>query len=126
MFYWKNLSGIVTITYMARQAKIIHNLTIKQYMFARARLNGRSGIQAVFHSYHTKDPNVAKVIASQNMRKLNIRQFFKDTLSAEGLTVDVLAKNLMRIANATPKRVTGATKLQANILCLKLLGVYPD
>lgn len=107
---------------MARQIKIIHDLSIKQFVFVKSLLEGNSGIQSALKAYNTSDPNVAKVIASQNLRKLNIQQAIREILDSEGLTVSKIVGNITKIASSQPNSITGDSVLKANLEMLKLIS----
>ncbi len=109
---------------MGRQIKLKNNLTPRQFIFVKSLLKGNSGLQSALRAYNTTDPNVAKVIASQNLRKLNIKEYIREVLNSHGLSVSALIENLRQIAFSRPESINSATKLEANIELLKLWGVY--
>lgn len=111
---------------MGREAKINNKLTRKQDVFVKGILGGQSATQAALTAYNTDDPNVAKVIASENLTKLNVREALERALSSQGLTLDVIAGNIGNLANSKPEKVSSDAVLKANVELLKLYGVYPD
>lgn len=110
---------------MGREAKINNKLTRKQDIFIKGILCGQSATQAALTAYNTDNPNIAKVIASENLTKPNIREALNAALSSQGLTLDVIVGNLGDIATSKPEKVTGDTVLKANVELLKLHGAYP-
>lgn len=102
-------------------------MTLRQKLFVKKYLekNG-NGTQAVLETYNTFDPKVAKVIASENLTKPNIREAIEETLRSKGLTLSQVAGNIGELANAKPTKVSGDTILKANVELLKLHGAYPD
>lgn len=101
-------------------------MTIKQKLFVKKYLETGNGTQAALEAYNTNDPNVAKVIASENLTKPNVKVALDEVLRSQGLTLDVLTKNIGGLANTIPAKVTGETVLKANIELLRLSGAYPD
>lgn len=111
---------------MGREAKINNKLTRKQNVFVNELVNGKSATQAALAAYNTNDPNTAKVIASENLTKPNIREALEEGLRTSGLSLSVITNNLGKLANAKPEKISGDTVLKANIELLKLHGAYPD
>lgn len=111
---------------MGREAKINNKLTRKQNFFVKGILNGQSATQAALVAYNTEDPNVAKVIASENLTKPNVREALEEALSSNGLTLDIITGNIGNLANSKPEKVSSDAVLKANVELLKLHGAYPD
>lgn len=111
---------------MGREARINKKLTRKQTAFIKGIVEGKPATQAAMIAYNVTKAKTASVIASQNLNKLSIREALDEALRAEGLTVDILAKNIGNLANSTPQKVSGDTVLKANVELLKLHGGYPD
>ncbi|RJQ27951.1 hypothetical protein C4577_00360 [Candidatus Parcubacteria bacterium] len=101
-------------------------MTTKQKLFIKKYLETGNGTQAALEVYNTNDPNVAKVIASENLTKPNIREALEVALSSQGLTLDVIAGNIGNLANSKPEKVSSDAILKANVELLKLHGAYPD
>lgn len=104
----------------------MQKLTRKQTIFVQQVLNGKSGTQAALAAYDTADPAVAKVISSQNLTKLNVREALDEALRLQGLSPSILATNIGTIANSKPEKISAETVLKANIELLKLQGAYAD
>jgi len=103
-------------------------ITTKQKKFVKEYLqNGGNGTRAVLAVYDTKDPNVAKVIASENLTKPNIRESVIASLEAVGLS-DIYISELLRKATESGigQRASNADSLRGIDMLLKLKGVYPD
>lgn len=111
---------------MGREAKINNRLTRKQTVFVNELANGKSATQAALVAYNTNDPNTAKVIASENLTKPNIREALEESLRAGGLSLSVITNNIGELANSKPEKISGDVKLKANIELLRLYGVYPS
>lgn len=76
-------------------------LTKKQRNFVDAYVESENGIQSVLKSYNVEKPEVAGVIASQNLKKLNVieaieekKRTLRESLEAQGITSDYLAKKV--------------------------------
>lgn len=111
---------------MGREGKIQNKLTRKQSAFIKGILAGKSLTQSAMIAYDVSNSKSASVIASQNLNKLSIREALDIALHSQGLTLDILTKNIGNLANATSVKVSGETILKANIELLKLHGAYPD
>lgn len=103
-----------------------YKLTTKQSTFLREIIRGKNATQAALTAYQTKNVNSAKVIGSRLLTSVNIKEALEEALRSQGLTLDVLTKNIGELANAIPAKVSGETVLKANIELLKLHGAYPD
>lgn len=61
-------------------------LTPKQAKFVKGLAAGKSGTQAALEAYDTTDPNTAKVIASENLTKPNVRDAIENAMMKLNLT----------------------------------------
>lgn len=111
---------------MGREAKINNKLTQKQNVFVNELVNGKSATQAALVAYNTSDPNTAKVIASENLTKPNIKEAIEEALRSNGLSLSSITSNLGCLANSKPDKISGDTVLKANVELLKLMAAYPD
>ncbi|NCN82757.1 MAG: hypothetical protein GW947_02205 [Candidatus Pacebacteria bacterium] len=109
---------------MGREAKQSNNLTRKQSSFVKRLILGDSATQAALATYGTSDPKVASSIASENLNKPAIREAIEQAFRSKGLSLDVIVSNIGELANHKPTKISGETKLKANIELLKLLGAY--
>ncbi|GEM_PF-6273792 len=105
---------------------MVKKLTSRQTQFIKKYLEVGNGTQAALATYNTSDPNVAKVIASENLTKPNIREALEEALRTSGLSLSVITNNLGSLANSKPEKISGDTVLKANTEILKLFGAYPD
>ena len=60
------------------KAKILRPLSVKQRKWADRKLKTGNGTQAALEVYDTKDYNTAAVIASENIKKPNVKQYLED------------------------------------------------
>lgn len=104
----------------------INKLTTKQTIFAREIIKGSNATQAALAAYQTNNVNSAKVIGSRLLTSVNVKEALEEALRSQGLTLDVLTKNIGDLASTIPAKVSGETVLKANIELLKLSGAYPD
>lgn len=111
---------------MGREAKINSKLTPKQLTFIKCLLSGQSATQAALGAYNTTSNAVAASMAHENLNKPDIRQAIQEALSAKGLSSDVIVANIGNIAMCEPAKISGETKLKANVELLKLMGAYAD
>jgi len=74
-------------------------LTYKQRIFRSELFKTFNPTEAAMKAYDCKNKNVAAVIASQNLKKLNIS--FADLMERMGLTDEEDIKDLMRMRKAT-------------------------
>lgn len=111
---------------MGREAKLVGELTIKQYTFVANILKGKTATQAAMSSYNVKNIHVAKVIASENLSKPYIRDEINKALRSNGVSIEMVARNFVYIANAIPRKISGEVKLKASIELAKILGMYPE
>lgn len=94
---------------MAREA------TKKQKVFAKAYVETGNGTRAALMSYDTKNPDVAKSIASENLTKPNVRALI------EGFA-EKAAKNVQLLADTAENE---AVRLNANKDVLDRAGYKP-
>lgn len=112
---------------MGREAKLYKNkLTRKQVAFIKGVASGRTPTESAMEVYNAKSKRVATSIASENLTKPSIREAIDNALSSQGLSLSVIMGNLGEMANSKPERISGDTKLKANMEILKLIGAYPD
>lgn len=111
---------------MGRESVIHSKLTRKQLAFVKRLLAGESATQAALATYNAKNKKIAASIAHENLNKPDIKSFIAIALSSQGLSVSALVSNIGNIATSIPEKISGETKLKANIELLKLMGVYPD
>lgn len=98
-------------------------MTLKQKLFIKTYLESFNATEAAFTVYKVNDRNVAGVIGYENLRKPKIQEEIQRLLTAGGLDLESVIQNLARIANAKVDRVSGETKLKANLELLKLRGL---
>lgn len=110
---------------MGREAKVINKLTKKQALFIKELANGRSATQAALIAYNTNDPNSAKVIASQNLTKLNIVEALKEAFELNGLSLTSILGNIKELATHKSEKISADVVLRSNVELLKLSGAYP-
>jgi len=108
-------------------------LTLKQKKFVEGVAKGESGLQSALQAYDTDDPNVAKVIASENLTKPNIKNALEPILAKHDISLDSaiapIGKGLKAVKfNEFTGEVTEdlGTQLKASDRALKLLGVNQD
>lgn len=101
-------------------------LTRQQTIFVREVIKGSNATQAALAAYQTDNVNSAKVIGSRLLTNVNVREVINESLRSEGLSPSVLAKNIGKLANTAPQKVSGETVLKANVELLKIQGAYPN
>lgn len=101
-------------------------LTRQQTIFVREIIKGSNATQAALAVYETDNVNSAKVIGSRLLTNVNVQEVINESLRSEGLSPSVLAKNIGKLANSTPQKVSGETVLKANVELLKIHGAYPN
>lgn len=119
---------------MARggQKKMKNGLTPKENAFTQKVLeqvkNGESPnlTEAAMQVYDTKDRASAGQIGHEKLKKLEIREQIEQAMESQGLSMDVVLREMKQIATSTPTKITGDTKLRSLIEITKLLGGYPD
>ena len=102
-------------------------MRIKQKQFVKEYIetNG-NGTEAAMRVYNVKNRNTAHAIASENLQKPTIREAIDEVLRTKGLSLDVIAGNIGKLANSKPEKISGDVVLKANVELLKLHGAYPD
>lgn len=96
-------------------------LTAKQKAFVAEHLsNGQNGTLAAAKAYKVVKPNTAAVIASENLRKPNIKEAIRKALITQDASPESAVENIKRIADAT--EVNPSASLNANKLILQLHG----
>ncbi len=102
-------------------------MTIKQRKFIKRYVENRgNGTRAALEAYNVSDPNVAKVIASQNLTKPNIKRGIELALETKGLTDEYIGE-LLRDATVAGlgNKATNADSLRGIDMMLKLKDAYP-
>ena len=85
---------------MAKEPKT----TIKQKVFIKDYTNnGGNGTQAALKAYDTTDPNVAKVIASENLTKPNVKEAIDREMEKQGLTLEKIIAPVTKALDSTIK-----------------------
>ena len=83
--------------------------------------NNFNGTKTTLQTYDTKNPNTAAAIASENLRKPNIREVILEELEKQGMTQDTTAKIHKR-------NITQAKNISASNVALdmkyRLEGAY--
>lgn len=118
---------------MAREGE----LTVKQARFVKEYAeNGGNGTKAALVAYDIEDPNTASSIATENLRKPDIREAVNNAMVAAGLDAESLLKPIKAALEAETnhyeydkdgrrkltKVVDHGTRLKASELGLKLAG----
>jgi hypothetical protein len=67
-------------------------LTIKQAKFVKAKAEGKTGVAAAQEAYPNLDYNSARVVASQNLAKLNIQEALEAEFTRQGITLEAIVK----------------------------------
>ncbi len=102
-------------------------LTLKQRKFVQKFVETGNGSQAAMQAYNTTNPNVAKVIASENLTKPNIRHAIELALEAAGLTDGYVAELLRESTVAgLGLKATNADTLRGIEMMLKLKNSFPS
>jgi len=71
----------------------MRRLTKKQKKFADRYLDTGNGTKSALEAYDTEEENCAAVIASENLRKLNIQEYLEDKARECAIMAYELAKN---------------------------------
>src|SRR5690349_1845932 len=97
------------------------NLTLKQKLFCKTYIdNGGNGTEAVLNSgYRVKDGdrNTAAMIASENLRKPNIKNYIEELYKADGLNASKVEYEHSYVIN---QRNDLSTKMKAIDIYYKL------
>src|SRR3990167_4928008 len=104
-----------------------NKLTVKQRQFIKKYVeNGGNGTQAALDSYDTMNPNVAHVIASENLQKPTIKRSIELALERAGLTDDSVSE-LLREATVAGlgEKATNSDSLRGIDMLLRLKDAYP-
>lgn len=111
--------------------KLSNGLTQKQNAFTNgvleqiAKGEQVNGTEIAMQVYDTKDKATAGAIAKENFQKPAIQEVLQEALSSVGLSVEGSLKQIQELAEHKYYKMSGETKLKANIEILKLLGAYP-
>lgn len=97
-------------------------LTPKQIKFIKAKASGKSGEAAAMEAYNVKTPEAARVIASQNLTKLNLREALDAEMHRQGITLELAIKPITdALADDTlDNRLKGSDR------ALKLMGAFQN
>ncbi len=103
-------------------------MTIKQRKFIKGYIKNRgNGTQAALDTYNVKNKHSAEVIASENLRKPEVRKQIEIALEANGLD-DVYISELLREATVAGigEKASNSDSLRGIEMMLKLKGAFPD
>ena len=81
--------------------------------------------QAGLQVYDSKNPEVARVIASETIQKPAVKDSLEKALEDNGVSYKTVIENFNKIASKVPEKVTGEAFLKANIELAKVLNMYP-
>lgn len=81
--------------------------------------------QAVLDTYDTTSKGTAGSMAKEILQKPQIREAIEKALASSGLSIEKSLSGISELAEAKVYKMSGETKLKANIEILKLFGVYP-
>lgn len=70
--------------------KAPRKLTDKQRKFVKAKLEGKTGVEAAMIAYPSVDYSVANAIAGENLKKPSIQEALEAAYAKRGLTIDAL------------------------------------
>lgn len=108
-------------------AKPRKTLTIKQKKFVNEYIKSNgNGQQSAMKVYDTKDPNVARAIASENLTKPNVKNELNKLLKDAGYNPIQSIVALKQVQNAEHYKTSGADKIKASIELLKIARIYND
>lgn len=82
-------------------------LTTKQKKFIKAKAEGLTGVAAAKEAYNLTDDNTATVIASQNLRKLNIQEALNAEFEKQGITLERIVAPINRALEAKKTVILG-------------------
>lgn len=102
-------------------------MTLKQRTFIKKYLeNHGNGTKAALEAYDVSDPDVAKVIASENLTKPNVKRAIELALEAKGLTDEYISE-LLREATVAGlgNKASNSDSLRGIDMMLKLKDAYP-
>jgi hypothetical protein len=111
--------------------RLNNDLTPKQNAFVKkiikqlVETGDINGTQAALEVYDTTDPRVAGDIASDNLKKPEIKKELEQIFNDQGISSDKIASNLGKIANQPAYFASADTILKANLEILKIMGHYP-
>lgn len=103
-------------------------LTPKQAKFVQGIAEGKSGTQAALEAYNTDDPNVAHVIASENLQKPTIRQAYDAAMRKLNITPERVLAPIDRALSfqGDTERETLEMQLKGTDRALKLMSLSDD
>lgn len=98
-------------------------MKLRTELWAKRYLDNKmNGTKTALELYDTKSENVAKVIASQNLTKLNFKEAIISELDQRGLTDELLDQELKRVVIQNKQL---SPKISAIIEANKLKRRYP-
>ncbi len=103
-------------------------MTLKQKTFVKRYLqNGGNGTRAVLDSYNVKNKHTAESIASENLRKPEVKRSIEIAMEANGLD-DVYISELLREATVAGigQRASNSDSLRGIEMMFRLKGAFPD
>lgn len=104
------------------------NLTIKQQLFAKEYVKNKgNGTKAALAVYDTDDDVTAATIASENIRKPQLRKYIDQQLEAAGLSDTYAFQTMQRAIDAgVGEKATNADAIRGLVELFKLKGYYPN
>ncbi len=99
-----------------------NRLTVKQKLFVNEYIKTKNGTKAAMRVYDVKNKNTAKVIASQNLTKTNIRESIEKCLQAQGYNPRSSVQTLIEIQDMPSNKHSSSDRIRASELLLKLSG----
>lgn len=103
-------------------------MTVKQRKFVKnyVRMKG-NGTQAALDVYDVKSKHTAEVIASENLRKPEVRRSIEIALEANGLDDEYISELLKEVTIAgIGNKATNSDSLRGIEMMLRLKGAFPD
>lgn len=101
----------------------LSDLRPKQQIFVKEYIRTKNGTQSALKAYDTNDPQVAKVIASENLTKPHIKQTIDEILEAVEYNPIESIQRLRATAQASlDSKASRSDGLKADEMLLKLSG----
>jgi phage terminase small subunit len=104
---------------MSESRKSTPKLTRKQTLFVKGIAEGKNQTQAALAAYDTTDPDVAKVIASENITKPNVKEAIDLAMVKLNLTPERVLKPIDDALNDDDVK----TRLMGTDRALKLMNI---
>lgn len=114
-------------------------LTPKQAKFVEGIAKGKNQTQSALEAYDTDDPDVAKVIASQNLTKVNIKDALEPIFAKHNINLETAIAPIGKALTATKVVIHGNAEeafaevvedldmqLKGSDRALKLMGIGQD